>query len=362
MATPKETVWDLEPHTLAKHQILERYLKAWFPILSTYHDRIVYLDGFSGPGRYKKGEPGSPIIALDVANGHQKQFKEELVFIFVDERKDRIDNLKKEIATLNLPNTFKVHPEEGQFAQVTTSILDEIEKENHALAPTFAFVDPFGFSGVPYTLLCRLLKHKSSEAFITFMVDSMNRFLEAPNEEIQNHIVEFFGTKDVLDIAKRQGDRIKNPLNFYLEKLQPIGKFIRLFEMRDKNDRIIYYLVFITNNPLGHLRMKEAMWKVDEEGDFRYSDSTNEYQTVLFHVDHAERLFNILKSLFPKRIISVEALRNYIRDNTMYIDKHLTFALQYGEEKGLLTVNTKKKDGSKRRKKTFPDGTLITFS
>jgi three-Cys-motif partner protein len=361
MATPKDTVWDIEPHTLAKHQILKRYLKAWFPILNTYHGRIVYLDGFSGPGRYRKGEPGSPIIALDVANSHKKQFKGELVFIFVDERKDRVYNLKKEIAELKLPSTFRVHAEEGQFAQVTTDIFNEIEKENNTLAPTFAFIDPFGFSGVPFTLLCRLLKHRSSEALITFMVDSMNRFLETPNEEIQKHIVEFFGTKEVLDIAKRQGDRIKNLLNFYLEKLQPIGKFIRMFEMRNQNDRIIYHLVFVTNNPLGHLRMKEAMWKVDEEGDFRYSDSTNKDQAVLFHVDHDEKLFHIMQSLFSKRLISVEVLRTYIRDNTMYIDKHLTSSLQYGEEKGILTVNAKKRDGSKRRRGTFPNGTLVTF-
>jgi len=53
MATPKETLWELDPHTKAKHEILGRYLAAWFPILGTYHSRIVYVDGFSGPGRYK---------------------------------------------------------------------------------------------------------------------------------------------------------------------------------------------------------------------------------------------------------------------------------------------------------------------
>lgn len=74
MTTPNETIWEIESHTIAKHQILERYLKAWFPILNRYHGRVIYLDGFSGPGRYKNGEPGSPIIALNVANSHRKQF------------------------------------------------------------------------------------------------------------------------------------------------------------------------------------------------------------------------------------------------------------------------------------------------
>ena len=50
MAKPMQSLWDIEPHTKAKHEILERYLDAWFPILATYNQRIIYLDGFCGPG------------------------------------------------------------------------------------------------------------------------------------------------------------------------------------------------------------------------------------------------------------------------------------------------------------------------
>jgi three-Cys-motif partner protein len=93
MATPKDTVWDIEPHTLAKHQILKNYLQAWFPILGKYSSRIIYLDGFSGPGRYSKGEPGSPIIALMTALDHKSILWGEIFFFFIDDRKDRTDNL-----------------------------------------------------------------------------------------------------------------------------------------------------------------------------------------------------------------------------------------------------------------------------
>ena len=60
------TVWELEDHTAAKHEILRRYLAAWFPILSSsgYNRRGLFIDGFAGPGIYSKGELGSPIIAL----------------------------------------------------------------------------------------------------------------------------------------------------------------------------------------------------------------------------------------------------------------------------------------------------------
>ncbi len=52
MAKPKTTIWTPDAHTLAKHVILRRYLGGWFPILGQggHNPRLVYLDGFSGPG------------------------------------------------------------------------------------------------------------------------------------------------------------------------------------------------------------------------------------------------------------------------------------------------------------------------
>jgi hypothetical protein len=65
MAAPRTTVWELEPHTRAKHEILRRYLQAWIPILTQGgFKNILYIDGFAGPGRYAGGEDGSPVIAV----------------------------------------------------------------------------------------------------------------------------------------------------------------------------------------------------------------------------------------------------------------------------------------------------------
>jgi len=57
--------WPLAPHTGAKLALLSAYLSAWFPILSsTSPQRVFYIDGFAGPGRYSGGEDGSPVVAL----------------------------------------------------------------------------------------------------------------------------------------------------------------------------------------------------------------------------------------------------------------------------------------------------------
>ena len=50
MSDPK--IWQIEDHTKAKHALLRRYLGGWFPVLTAqgYNRRVIYLDGFAGPG------------------------------------------------------------------------------------------------------------------------------------------------------------------------------------------------------------------------------------------------------------------------------------------------------------------------
>jgi len=85
MAVPTDTIWELEPHTAAKHQILKLYLQPWFRIMAQSNEpRLNYIDGFCGPGRYKKGEPGSPLVALSVATPVASEL-EKVTFLFTDE-------------------------------------------------------------------------------------------------------------------------------------------------------------------------------------------------------------------------------------------------------------------------------------
>lgn len=362
MTTPHETTWQIEPHTTTKHKILRNYLNAWFPILNRYNRRLVFLDGFSGPGIYRGGEPGSPIIALKAASEHFRPIDGEAVFLFIEERADRAENLRQEVAKLDLPGNFRVEVESSQFEPTVTKILDDLDKEGKGLAPTFAFVDPFGFSGLPFNLLERLLRHERSEAFITLMVDPINRFLTTPNDEIRAHIRDLFGTDEVFNVVSGSGDRVKKLTQLYQSQLQKLARFVRSFEMRDRNDKVIYYLQFVTKHPLGHLKMKEAMWQIDSERDFSFSDATNPAQEVLFRTEHDRALFGTLRESFAGQRTEVSRIRTFVQDETAYIDKHLRSSLRYGERVGAIRVESQKSDGKKRKKNSFPDEAIITFT
>ncbi len=357
-----ETLWPIEEHTKAKHEILQRYLGAWFPILGSKIPKILYIDGFSGPGRYEGGEPGSPVIALKQAMSLRRFLvNTEVNFLFIDDRCDRVDYLKSEIAQIPLPPNFHVYTENSEFEKSLASILDILADDGLILAPTFVFIDPFGWKGIPFDIVCRLLKNQRTEVFINVMVDSINRFVEHPNPIDRQHIRSLFGvSEERIEMALQSSDRLDAFRQLYQEQLQSCAKFVRYFEMRDSRNKIIYDLFFASNHPLGHSKMKEAFWKVDEQNGYTFSDCTNSNQPVLFEIDPSEDLAKSIQHYYSGKVVLAEDVISFVENETPYIAKHARSALQILERKSIIKVEQTKKDGSKRTR-GFPEGVIIQF-
>src|SRR5215204_4650226 len=64
------TLWEAQPHTLAKIQILRSFLHAWFGVhgQTARGQTLVYIDGFAGPGRYSNSATGSPVAAMQAVS------------------------------------------------------------------------------------------------------------------------------------------------------------------------------------------------------------------------------------------------------------------------------------------------------
>src|SRR5437762_1164401 len=95
MPTPRTVTWELDDHTRGKHQVLQKYLGAWFPILGKTQDRIAFIDGFAGPGEYVGGEIGSPIIALQTYEQHPASMRAHVNFLFIELDRRRAEHLKR---------------------------------------------------------------------------------------------------------------------------------------------------------------------------------------------------------------------------------------------------------------------------
>ncbi len=362
MAKPSETLWEIEPHTKAKHEILRRYLGAWFPILGSRVPRIVYIDGFCGPGKYLGGEDGSPIIALKEALKQPILATSEVSFLFIDARADRINHLESELSSLKIPSNFHVNPIVNQFDNTLTEILNDLRAKGHHLAPTFAFIDPFGFMGAPFSLVERLLGNPRTEVFINIMIEFVNRFAEHPTSAVQQHIKTLLGASDaeISEVVSSQ-DRKLAFRQLYQKKLHQHAKFVRFFEMYDDRNNLIYYLFFASNHPLGHKKMKEAFWRVDSQGGFKFSDRTDPNQPVLFELDPSVNLAKELKKHFSGTTQISDNVIAFVENETAYIETHAKKALAYLENKNEILIEPIKCDGKKRRKNTFPCSITVHF-
>lgn len=367
MTTPSSTKWEIEPHTAAKHLILKNYLRAWFPIMGRYNARILFLDGYAGPGEYEGGQDGSPIIAIkeamnffDACEKHE-WIKPEIVFIFVEEDKDRATNLEQKIAGLKLPKKIVVQVINSSFEEVSRDITETLTKQNASLAPAFLFVDPFGYN-LPFELIQKLMQNEKCEVFINFMYEFINRFFARDGQE--KVMTRLFGNEDWKNIdvkAMTPPERKEAIIGLYERQLkEKAAKYVRSFDLRGPRNATKYFLVYGTNHKLGLQRMKEAMWKVDGGGGFSFIDSTDPDQLVLFGVEPDYfRLKGLLTSRFKGHSVYIELVEDYVLCETPFLPTHFKRQILNPMEKaGEITVieSNRKKAGS------YPPGTKIRFN
>lgn len=162
-----------------KHGILARYPTVFTTMtgVGRADGRVVYLDGYAGPGRYEpedgaaEGEPGSPLIAIRTADT-VKAWKRTLHCVFVERKRTYADNLR---AVLD----HEAGPE------LSYEVLDgDVHRHvDHVLSvtdtsPLFAFLDPFG-TALPYPdLEHKLLRRDSAlktEVLLDFNVQMVSR-------------------------------------------------------------------------------------------------------------------------------------------------------------------------------------------
>ena len=238
----------MAPHTAAKHLLLKRYLDRWFPIIGKYHKSINYIDGFAGPGEYQGGELGSPQMAIEAAMAHVAKgtlgSNVQIHFSFVESDMDSARNLEKKLSTLKCPSSFSIEVTSGRFAETIGLELDRLEREKQSPSPIFAFVDPFGFSGIPLELMSRILHYPKCEVFVNIMVEYIKRFLEHPNDQVVAHFPQTFGTDDVLKIPQQMGHREAAILSLYRSQLTKLAKYVGRFDMHGKRDQKTYSLFF----------------------------------------------------------------------------------------------------------------------
>ncbi len=357
--------WNLAPHTAAKLQVLGAYLRAWFPILSRGRNfnRIIYIDGFAGPGRYGQGEDGSPIVALKAALGSlMNPIQTPCEFHFVEHKRRAVNALRANIDHLRrqwpIPTSIEIFIHERMTFEEAYDRHIRSRLQQNPAAPAFVLVDPFGWAGLPMSIITELMRRSSTEVLVNFMFEEINRFLNHP-QQVANFDALFAGS------AWRDGDTMSGPArkafihDLYRDQLRTVAgaRYVRSFEMRNQRNLTDYYLYFASNNRLGLSKMKEAMWKVDPGGGFTFSDATNLAQTVLFQPKPDWRaLRRLIENRFAGRRATVSQIDDFVLEDTPFHSGHFKRVLATMEkERALIAIAAP----PRRRRETFPDASLV---
>jgi three-Cys-motif partner protein len=136
---------------------------------------VAVLRRICGRGRYNDGSEGSPLVALRHLVEHRsfpRMRDREFVFYLVEADKDNAESLDQEITKFKAekdpwPANVKTLVVNEKFDVTATAMIEQLRQQKRRLAPTFAFVDPFGYSGLPLDLLADLLNYSRSEVSST---------------------------------------------------------------------------------------------------------------------------------------------------------------------------------------------------
>lgn len=307
MANKQDTVWEAKPHTIAKIAILRDYLYAYLKILGTSRpgETILYIDGFAGPGEYSNYAEGSPLAALHAtiqaredANARSAWAAGTVHLCFVEQDKRRYEHLLK-LLDENSQHPFVkngdicIHTYRGTFAENLPIIRKDVPSPFLKRHPLFAFLDPFGATGVPFSAVAELLQSPSSELLLNFDGDGVARILRASQTNATSQIDEIYGGdiwRGRLEGIANFAEQCREALHLYQERLHslPQLKYTFPFEMQKTNTAIDYWLVFASKHPLGIEKMKEAMKRPAQNGEYRFCDAIAQSEQIRLELDFNE--------------------------------------------------------------------------
>lgn len=330
MSATNPVPWEADPHTKAKHALYSQYLGKWMPIMvNGWRANITYAEGFAGPGVYLDGSPGSPVIALRTLVGdpsiRTKVKNGGLRFVFVDRDQRCIDILPRQLADAVRPvplheldkHGVRVVVEKGECEPKLEAVLT---REKAWDRPILAVLDTWG-GAVSFDLVKRIAANPSSEVIITMQPQYFSRF--AAVDDI-THGDRVFGGSQWREVAQQPSSAKERwLLQRYRQTVQAAGfPHVLDFELVDTRGQSLY-LVFGTTHDKGLIKMKEAMWEVDDVAGVGYRDPRDPSQETLAielepHTAPLKRLILEHLRTLPDHRAPIYKLRRFALYNTVF--------------------------------------------
>jgi len=348
--------------------MLRAYLVAWFQILGRTRrgQELLYVDGFAGPGEYSNYTTGSPLAALSAAKEALELTGADWIAgkihcAFIEADTDRCSHLRQKIESIENGSNIETHWYCEEFTEGLRQLMMDVPRPFTARHPLFVFIDPFGATGVPFSVVRQLLASPCSEVLINLDADGIARIFHAGERAAHaqnlNDIFDGDEWRSLLDANDPPAIFYQKVLQLYKTKLRSIPnvRYVFAFEMRTTEYALNYYLVFASQYYLGLEKMKEAMRKIDQTGGYCFSDA-RVGQNLLFRFDDPHQHSPDLYDHFRGKKATYEELRDFALNESPFPNpKRLLRDLEVKRE----LIEGVESTDPRRRKGTFNEDKLI---
>lgn len=268
MSTQEIETYKGREQALIKHMLLRRYLVKLFMILGQRETVINFVDCFAGPWQSEmedRSDTSFGIAHLEMIkcfDSLQEMFDRKVKFraLFIENDAVAYQKLDSYVKS-NAVSRVELSSIKGEFLK----LIPQIQKWA-AGGFTFFFVDPLGWKDVSAPRMEPLLRLPRTEFLINFMYDFANRGFAQP-DKFESHILELLGyVPDLTGLSTTE--RQLRIINLYRAKLktafgeEAYSSFLPV--ERPGQNRILYYLVYLSRHPSGIDAFKKEAEKTEE--------------------------------------------------------------------------------------------------
>ncbi len=276
----------IQPHSIAKHTILQSYLAAYFQTLASSPNqevlKLTLVDGFAGGGQYildETGElvEGSPLILLDASKeaeflinqNRTKPIKFDIDYFFVEKNKHAHAHLHKVLRDNGYFGRIgkDIHLFHSEFQQKSKDITHFIKKKTPKKGRSIFLLDQYGYKDVPASLIRQIFSElPSAEVILTFAVDALINFVS--DDESTERMLAQIGIPDALrgktiqEIKSSENDwRLFIQSALYRELVFQCGaKYFTPFFIRNTKGHGDYWLIHLSQHHKARDVMTTVHW------------------------------------------------------------------------------------------------------
>lgn len=271
---------ELGRHSVAKHNIYERYLGRYIDTLTRHHSQtnlnLTIVDGFCGGGIYNLDgveADGSPLRMLAVVDNAQtklaearaKGFTIKCDFIFIDQNPDHLAFLEELLRQRGHGNRIgkDIILKHATFENAASSVIDRIRKRGTSHRSLF-FVDQYGWSAVKLSTIKKIMMGlENPEVILTFMVDALINLMHE-NSSVRALAAIDLARGDVQEMIRERGkpgwkSLIQNTLYRHIQA-HTGASFYSPFYIHPPESHRDYWLLHLSKHHTAREEMGKVYW------------------------------------------------------------------------------------------------------